>query len=86
MRELAPLLSNLRQKRRTSRHAFKARTTGVSNPFRSPSFRASASVNFQEVAFAIGIPFFINAFYRYKERSTSLKETPRLVVLHPTSR
>ena len=44
--------------------SFTARTTGVSNPVRYPSFRASASVETQRVAFATGVPSDINAFHR----------------------
>ena len=43
---------------------FTARTTGVSNPLRSPSFRTSASEMTQWVAFATGVPDDINAFHR----------------------
>ncbi len=43
---------------------FTARTTGVSNPVRSPSFRASASEKAQQAAFATGVPQDINAFHR----------------------
>src|SRR3990167_4034226 len=39
-----------------SRHSFRARTTQVSNLLRSPGFRVSASVNFQRLAFATGVP------------------------------
>jgi hypothetical protein len=44
--------------------SFTARTTGVSNPVRSPSFRASASEEIQLAAFATGVPDDINAFHR----------------------
>ena len=44
--------------------SFRARTTGVSNPVRSPGFRASASVRTQRTAFATGVPSDINAFHR----------------------
>ncbi len=44
--------------------SFTARTTGVSNPVRSPSFRASASEKIQRAAFATGVPQDINAFHR----------------------
>ncbi len=50
--------------------SFRARTTGVSNPVRSPSFRASASVAGQQVAFATGVPPDIYAFHRYTWSST----------------
>ena len=44
--------------------SFTARTTGVSNPVRSPGFRASASEEVQHAAFATGVPSDINAFHR----------------------
>src|SRR5438445_204284 len=43
---------------------FTARTTGVSNPVRSPGFRVSASGGVQEPAFATGVPSDLNAFHR----------------------
>ena len=49
----------------SSRHAFRARTTQVSNLLRSPSFRASASSKSQYPAFAFGVPHDINAFHYY---------------------
>src|SRR5947208_5976638 len=49
-----------------------ARTTRVSNPVRSPSFRASASGTAQQVAFATGVPSDICAFHRYTASSTCL--------------
>jgi hypothetical protein len=36
--------------------SFKARTTRVSNPVRSPRFRTSVSGVHQKIAFALGIP------------------------------
>ena len=54
----------------TKHPSFKARTTGVSNPVRSPSFRASASVSAQPPAFASGVPLDIYAFHRYTENSS----------------
>src|SRR5688572_24591497 len=39
-----------------SKHAFRARTTQVSNLLRSPSFSVSASISFQRLAFATGVP------------------------------
>ena len=42
----------------------------VSNPVRSPSSRASASVPAQRAAFATGVPPDICAFHRYTGRST----------------
>src|SRR5919199_1322997 len=53
----------------TKHPSFKARTTGVSNPVRSPGFRASASVSAQRPAFAAGVPLDIYAFHRYTENS-----------------
>src|SRR5581483_10859822 len=43
---------------------FTARTTGVSNPVRSPGFRVSASGGAQASAFATGVPHDLNAFHR----------------------
>ena len=54
----------------TKHSSFKARTTGVSNPVRSPGFRASASVSAQQPAFAAGVPLDIYAFHRYTENSS----------------
>src|SRR2546430_9942561 len=58
----------------TKHSSFKARTTGVSNPVRSPSFRASASVSAQQPAFAAGVPLDIYAFHRYTENSSRSEE------------
>src|ERR1700749_4623360 len=44
--------------------SFTARTTGVSNPVRSPGFRVSASEKVQGPAFATGVPHDLNAFHR----------------------
>ncbi len=44
--------------------SFTARTTGVSNPVCSPSFRTSASEKIQQVAFATGVPSNLNTFHR----------------------
>ena len=44
--------------------SFRARTTGVSNPVRSPGFRASASGGVQQLAFATGVPSDLYAFHR----------------------
>ena len=44
--------------------SFTARTTGVSNPVRYPSFRTSASEEAQYAAYATGVPDDINAFHR----------------------
>ena len=52
--------------------SFTARTTGVSNPVRYPSFRASASESGQKAAFATGVLPNINAFHRYTGNSTFL--------------
>ncbi len=46
----------------TKHPSFRARTTRVSNPVCSPSFRASASVMVQCAAFATGVPPDIYAF------------------------
>src|SRR3954470_6260572 len=54
---------------------FTARTTRVSNPVCSPSFRASASVAVQMAAFATGVPTDIYAFHRYTCNSTRLSCT-----------
>src|SRR6185437_1133409 len=48
------------------------RTTRVSNPVRSPSFRASASDASQDTAFAFGIPPDIYAFHHSTRNSMSL--------------
>jgi hypothetical protein len=55
--------------------SFRARTTRVSNPVCSPSFRASASVVVQRAAFAAGVPPDIYAFHRYTGNSTLLSHT-----------
>ena len=49
--------------------SFTAWTTRVSNPVRSPRFRASASVTVQQAAFATGVPPDICAFHRYTRNS-----------------
>ncbi len=49
---------------------FTARTTRVSNPVCSPSFRASVSRIVQRLAFATGVPLDIYAFHRYTENSS----------------
>src|SRR5579859_6803645 len=51
--------------------SFTARTTGVSNPVRSPGFRVSASVSVQDLAFATGVPSDLNAFHRSTGSSRS---------------
>ena len=53
------------------RAPFKVGTTRVSNPVRSPDFRASASVAYKESAFASGVLQDINAFHRYTLHSAS---------------
>ena len=50
--------------------SFTARTTGVSNPVRSPGLRASASGVVQSAAFATGVPPDLCAFHRYTGNST----------------
>src|SRR5437879_13102404 len=62
--------------RHTKHPSFRARTTRVSNPVCSPSFRASASVVVQCAAFATGVPPDIYAFHRYTRNSTHLSHTP----------
>ncbi|KMS64527.1 hypothetical protein BVRB_019370, partial [Beta vulgaris subsp. vulgaris] len=49
---------------------FTARTTRVSNPVCSPSFRASVSGVVQRLAFATGVPLDIYAFHCYTENSS----------------
>ncbi|KAK7350442.1 hypothetical protein VNO77_09087 [Canavalia gladiata] len=44
--------------------SFTARTTGVSNPIHSPSFRLSVSVSAQQSAFAVGVLSDVYAFHR----------------------
>jgi len=57
-----------------------ARTTRVSNPLRSPGFRASASVFVQWTAFAAGVLLDIYAFHRYTKNSIHLSDTPSSTV------
>ena len=52
--------------------SFTAWTTRVSNPVRSPRFRASASIPAWPAAFAIGLLRDIYAFHRYTTHSASL--------------
>ena len=59
--------------------SFTARTTGVSNPVCSPSFRVSASGEVQEPAFATGVPSDLNAFHR----STGSSGSPYLPPENP---
>src|SRR5437870_9381231 len=61
--------------RYTKHPSFRARTTRVSNPVCSPSFRSSASVVVQRAAFATGVPADIYAFHRYTCNSTRLSHT-----------
>src|SRR6476659_6112502 len=68
----------------TKQSSFRARTTRVSNPVCSPSFRASASVMVQCAAFATGVPPDIYAFHRYTGNSTHLSHTPALQFLWQT--
>ncbi|KAK9671370.1 hypothetical protein RND81_12G025500 [Saponaria officinalis] len=49
--------------------SFTARTTGVSNPIRSPSFRLSVSVSAQQSAFAVGVLSDLYAFHRFTGNS-----------------
>ncbi len=52
--------------------SFTARTTGVSNPVRSPGFRGSASVTAQVAAFASGVPPDLYAFRHSTRNSMTL--------------
>src|SRR5438270_9136823 len=56
--------------------SFRARTTGVSNSVRSPSFRASASGVAQQTAFATGVPPALYAFHRSCGTSICLCHPP----------
>ena len=60
----------------TQHTSFTAGTTGVSNPVRSPGFRASASDHIQQTAFATGILPDIYAFLRYTRNSVCLSVPP----------
>ena len=55
--------------------SFTARTTRVSNPVCSPSFRTSASVFVQWATFVIGIPTYIYEFHLYSCSSAHLSNT-----------
>ena len=55
--------------------SFTARTTRVSNPVCSPSFRTSASVFVQWATFVIGIPTHIYEFHLYSCSSAHLSNT-----------
>src|SRR6476620_1120351 len=54
--------------------SFRAGTTRVSNPVRSPSFRASASGVVQGAAYAVGVPPDLYAFHRSTRNSTPLSD------------
>ncbi len=54
----------------SKRAPFTARTTRVSNPVCSPSFRASVSGVVQGLAFATGVPLDIYAFHCYTKYSS----------------
>ena len=55
--------------------SFTARTNGVSNPSRSPSFRLSVSVQAQKSAFAFGVLPYLYAFHRSTGNSLFLYHT-----------
>ncbi|KAK7321928.1 hypothetical protein VNO80_35414 [Phaseolus coccineus] len=57
-------------------HRLRARTTGVSNPIRSPSFRLSVSVSAQQSAFAVGVLSDLYAFHRSTGNSLCPYRTP----------
>ncbi len=59
------------QRTNTQCTSFTAWTTRVSNPVRSPRFRASASVNGQELAFASGVLPDLYRFHPYTRNSSS---------------
>ncbi len=79
------LRHTLRQKPKNaaSKHAFRARTTQVSNLLRSPSFSASASISSQRSAFATGVPQGINAFHCYTLSSDLPRENSIPPVFYP---
>jgi hypothetical protein len=56
--------------------SFTAWTTRVSNPVRSPRFRASASDHAQQAAFASGVLPDLYAFHRYTRNSACLYMSP----------
>ena len=58
--------------------SFTAWTTRVSNPVRSPRFRASASMQARPAAFAIGVLWHIYAFHRYTRNSACPSSTQAL--------
>src|SRR5882762_7254398 len=63
----------------TKHSSFKARTTGVSNPVRSPGFRASASVSAQQPAFAAGVPLYLRISPLHQEFQLPLPHSSRTV-------
>src|SRR4028119_1436786 len=65
---------------------FTARTTGVSNPVRSPGFRVSASDGVQDLAFATGVPSDLNVFHRSTGSSRSPYPPPRRPYPRPPPR
>jgi hypothetical protein len=67
---LSRLLRQSPQRAIIQHTSFRVWTTRVSNPVRSPHFRASASRTVQRAAFATGVPLGIYAFHRYTENST----------------
>ncbi len=60
----------------SKRTPFRARTTRVSNPVCSPSFRASVSGVVQGLAFATGVPLDIYAFHCYTKNSSPPSKPP----------
>ena len=60
----------------SKRAPFRARTTRVSNPVCSPSFRASVSGVVQGLAFATGVPLDIYAFHCYTKNSSPPSNPP----------
>src|SRR5471030_592610 len=60
----------------TKQSSFRARTTRVSNPVCSPSFRASGCVLFWLGVFPTVAPPDIYVFHRYTGNSTPLPHTP----------
>src|SRR5690606_11221049 len=72
---LSRLLRHRAKRPDTERPSFTAWTTRVSNPVRSPRFRASASVVVQPPAYASGIPRDIYAFHRYTTNSSGPSDT-----------
>ncbi|GJX87443.1 putative reverse transcriptase domain-containing protein [Tanacetum coccineum] len=60
-----------------------SRTTRVSNPIHSPSFRLSVSVSAQQSAFAIGVLSDLYAFHRSTGNSLCPYRTPACTAYHP---